>query len=315
VIAAYLKRMWLCRKRNRKEKKPMNIKMILLACLLALTAAEASARAFADEDAPNQGQHNFPDTEVAKTSIDWGNINLYGAITLSSRFATPPVKRVENVPFGLRNVEIHDDDPWGVPGVIEDDDSRAPWMSEWDLFRAGFEMDLDGREDRVLHGYLCYFWNYGHWLTFGGEDNKRNYTNAPGTDKRGYGAALTEWEVTYSRWIPGIGLELQFRDEDASYSDNHTHWCLGAMYRRYELQIVGGYDRYNKGEHHHHEDIGTIHEESVYLGWTERDDDSYSHVRVGMTFHQYESRGRYRGVGVDVNDFGFFVSFAMGWKF
>lgn len=232
-----------------------------------------------------------------------GKTKLLVELGLDAQFATPPIKEVSNVFESIRNVPIHKDD-WGSPGAIAKDKARAPWMTEIRFFKIGTETDLNSTT--VWRNYFDLSWNFGHWALWGADVRERNYTNAVGTDKQGYGAALTFWAPGYSRLIPGFKTEFHFNDD----------WFLGAGFRKYDLEIITGYDRYDKLEHESHVDIGKIFETSLFLGWIGSvDDQSRSDFRIGVNFNSFDKKDRYNAIDVDVNEVSFFAAFSLIWKF
>ncbi|MFA6416927.1 MAG: hypothetical protein WCW61_01905 [Patescibacteria group bacterium] len=81
---------------------------------------------------------------------------------------------------------------------------------------------------------------------------KRNYTNAPGTDKRGYGAALTFAGITtlgpFSSLagirpvLPGLAFTPNFFMETSLKNNVKTHLALGYQ----ALGAINGWDRYDQ---------------------------------------------------------------------
>ncbi|MBU2544911.1 hypothetical protein KKC65_00435 [Patescibacteria group bacterium] len=237
---------------------------------------------------------------IAHTSEGEERIRLLLDIPLDLQFSTPSVKEVSNVFESIRNVPIHEDDPWGTPGVIAKNRGDAPWIVELRFLNLGVEVDLD---PTVWKNYFDLSWNIGHWLMIGSDAQERNYTNAPGTEQRGYGAALTFWTPGYSRIIPGFRTEFHFEN----------NWFVGAGFRKYDLEIITGYDRYDKLKHRSHTDIGEIFETSVFVGWNRVEDDSTAGFRVGANFNSYNGKDGYRAIDVETNKVSFFLSLCLSY--
>lgn len=155
-------------------------------------------------------------------------------------YRSPLVNKVSNVPLEIRNVPIHPSDPWGRPGPIEDDEVKVGARSGMFL-RYGPKLNLIGEHLSLKMGLE---------LEISGlfvEDPERNYTNAVGTEQRGYGAALTYYSVHTkagpdwnSVFIPKIfaGVETKLSDS----------FSIGAGYSIWREDLVAetGYDRYDK---------------------------------------------------------------------
>lgn len=227
-------------------------------------------------------------------------------LCLDTQFSFPPVKKVSNVPNYIRDVPIHPDDPWGEPGAIAKDKADAPWLVEIRFLKLGFESEL--KESVVWRNYLDLSWNIGHWIMLGADVQKRNYTNAPGTEQRGYGAALTFWSPGYEKFIPGFRSEVHFKSKNGGTEE----WFMGVGLRKYDVQIITGYDRWDRLDHRDHIGIGELLEASVYTGWKWSDNGDF---RVGVNFNTYDERSKYRDIDVEVNKISPFIAFNIIWKF
>lgn len=239
--------------------------------------------------------------------------HIISALTFEPRVASPPIKSIKNVPESIRNVEIPSGD-WGYEGPIPDDSARGPWMTEIKIARAGIKYIFEN--DIQWDTYLNVSWNIGHWINVGGELNERNYHDSKGGDSRGYGAALTYWNVSYDRWIPGIATEILFDRNKADV--NFEKWLIGAEFRRYDAQITTGTDTYNKLQHKHHYDIGTISEESFYVGLSDppsKNSNYFMDIKTGINLYQFNQDDNRKEIDVEMNDFGFFISYTIGFLF
>ncbi len=151
------------------------------------------------------------------------------------------VKRVRNVPEYVRNLPPHHADPFGKPGPIAQDQvevgpraggflrfgPRLGLADETILLKAGLEIELSG--------------------AYQGDFPERNYTNAVGTDRRGYGAALTYYSINTKSgpiWN-SIFFPKLFVGAEAKISDGIS---LGLGYKiwREDLVATNGYDRHDK---------------------------------------------------------------------
>lgn len=238
-------------------------------------------------------------------SLGEKQVDLFVESGFDLQFSMPPVKQVKNLPEYLRDVPIHSDDAWGIPGPIPKDKAQAPWLTEIRFLKLGTEIELN--PETSWKSYFDLSLNYGYWTKWGADINRRNYTNAPGTEKRGYGAALTFWTPGYDSLIPGFRTELHF--------DNDNGCFIGAGFRKFHLEIITGYDRYDRLEHKSHKDIGQIYETSLYLGWAKTEKDRTSDLRIGLNFNNYEAKGKYSDIDVDLNKVAFFLGVNLSWRF
>ena len=153
-----------------------------------------------------------------------------------------------NMPEYFRNVPRHEDDGGGISGPILKD--------KYDIIES-------------LGLGFCYLHVNKSGFAFGGDflivldngdfDNnlqERNYTNAIGTNKRGYGAALTFCQTkivgpvtslaNVTPWgggaslIPGLIMRVPFK------YGSHTKLSIGISYQA--LAALNGWDRYDKLE-------------------------------------------------------------------
>jgi len=227
------------------------------------------------------------------------------------QFSSPPVKSVHNVPESIRNVPPHKDDRWGYyshPGPIRADSGDAPWLMEIRFLKLGLGVDL--AENITWRNYGDLSFNFGHFFHAGGDLYRRNYTNAPDTSKRGYGAALTFWTPGYDILIPGLRTELQFKNK------GEGSWFFGAGYRLYNFGIITGYDRYDHLSFHDFDELGKIQEISLYLGGrTKSEGRWFGEYRAGVNFNSFDQKGKYPDADIKMNDTSFFFALGGGYKF
>ncbi len=146
------------------------------------------------------------------------------------------------VPLSIRDVPIHLDDDYANPkdnAPIED--------KSFNLDNSIFVVSLNGSYSKSFANKVNF--NLGLNLNFGWNERifkERNYTNYPGTNQRGYGAALTYYKLNprylfkFNSWIrPEISSELEVAISKASK--------IKLGYKLYNEKLVGinGWDRYN----------------------------------------------------------------------
>jgi hypothetical protein len=247
---------------------------------------------------------------LLRLSSEQSSPRLFMEFGLDFQFSTPPVDEVKYLSELIRNVPPHGDDRWKAkPGPIMQDSADAPWLIEIRFLKLGLETDLS--DSIVLKNYADLSFNYGYYFRPGADVHKRNYTNFPNTEKRGYGAALTFWSPGYEQFITGFRSELHFGLED--YKD----WFFGIGYRQYDLGAITGYDRYDRLDYRDFIEIGKIKETSFYFGGREEDPKKrfFAEGRVGINFNDYDEKSKYRETNVEMEDVSFFVAFNFGWRF
>jgi hypothetical protein len=91
-------------------------------------------------------------------------------------------------------------------------------------------------------------------VNYGKEDfgfAERNYTNAPGTDERGYGAALTYYDLNEDNSIgsvisPFIRLAYKIKSESKGYTDMNIFAEYSPQLIDFDTKLETGYDRWNR---------------------------------------------------------------------
>ncbi|MCX6706580.1 MAG: hypothetical protein NT001_00345 [Candidatus Woesearchaeota archaeon] len=189
-----------------------------------------------------------------------------------------PIREIKNIPEDIRFVRIHPDDDYADPndnGPIQDSYMRGPPLIEFRALKIGLETELIDKVYLDLYGELDLN------IMSRGEINERNYTNHPGTDKRGYGAALTYNAPNFTP-IPIIEERVDLR-----FPLNDTwRMGLGFGYREYDLVIEKGWDRNDDYEVDERVKIADIEETAYYLSMMyvpdfDRDEDK---KRVSLDF-------------------------------
>ena len=117
---------------------------------------------------------------------------------------TSPNALINNIPEDIRNVPVHPDDIWAEKraGPIKDNE----FSPKIDIFSANTEFGIG-----IKKGRFGFEGGPKLSMSFTEESEssivERNYTNYPGTDERGYGAALTYYKIlakNNSIYTPGI---------------------------------------------------------------------------------------------------------------
>jgi hypothetical protein len=195
---------------------------------------------------------------------------------------------ISGVPADLRYVPIHPEDTYAKEennGVIEDDSVKLRRLKELNLARAGVESKLGSSR-------LDVYWKGSYKMEgeeFTHEDvNIRNYTNNPGTDARGYGAALTYWGADYSDdFMHSFNADLRFS------ADKEGGFLVGVGFKKYGLDINQGWDRWNDLEEWKSTKVGDISETSVYVGFENRgvgkEEGWFGHLLFGANFYSIDS--------------------------
>jgi len=244
---------------------------------------------------------------------DFG-IRPFVAVEPSLNFSNP-VDKVSNVPEVVRDVPIHRDDGYvnrANQGPIAKDSVKTPVLFEIGLAKVGLETKI------TEHAYLDVFGNVSlNASSFGaGDENERNYTNAVGTEKRGYGAALTYWRARYGPlFIPGLGAELRIPLNEGKKG---TELLLGGTIRRYNLEAENGWDRWNKHEKYKTYRLGEVTDKTIYTGILIKDrlsDKFGGGFKIGADFADFKADSKYPGVKAKTGNPSYFISVFAQYKF
>lgn len=161
-----------------------------------------------------------------------------GKFDVSLAFGNPVVN---NLPLEIRNVPIHPDDS-GVPGPVARTRYTMPVIAS-----AGVRLIRRSN----FTGRLRWFFYPNHGL--GGDIARRNYTNAPGTEQRGEGAALTFVGLEVGGIFPavdGLGaasvlLNVSPEAQWAFPLSRNASTRLISTASYYRIEAVSGWDRFN----------------------------------------------------------------------
>jgi hypothetical protein len=152
---------------------------------------------------------------------------------------------VSNLSEDFRNVPKHKDDKGGSTGIIQQETYNIPWY-----FSVGYRFVHRYENDMALGYDLMFVIPQGNFA-------RRNYTNKPGTDQRGYGAALTFAGTTIlgpinsltglKPIVPGISIAPGIFVEApiwCKYEKTQLKLNLALSYQT--LSAISGWDRYDK---------------------------------------------------------------------
>ncbi len=221
--------------------------------------AAAGAIALACYASPAIGQE--PEPEVKQSLIEKyqnsdSRIRLFVEGGIEPKMSNP-IREITDIPEDIRLVRIHPSDDYADPannGPIKDTNMVGPTMIEFRALKMGLETELF---DKV---YLDLYYELDLNIMSRGEANSRNYTDDPGSDNRGYGAALTYNAPN----ITPIAILAQRVDLRFPINDS-WRMSLGAGYREYDLVIEKGWDRYDSFEVDEYVKIADIKETGYYL--------------------------------------------------
>jgi len=163
---------------------------------------------------------------------------LYGNLGADMEVGTPTAQ-IQTVPLSIRDVPAHSgDSSTGIAPIKDSEVTHFPYTLDLEgkvgvgFEGKGFDIRVGPKLSFVITGNFC-------WPT------ERNYTNDPGSSTRGYGAALTFYNLEKDNFafIPGVSTRIsvplghQFTGF-AEYSIDFLH----------QLFIRNGWDRYDKFE-------------------------------------------------------------------
>jgi hypothetical protein len=151
---------------------------------------------------------------------------------------------VTKMPLRVRNVPIHPDDS-GSPGPIR----QLHYTADLSMnFGVGYFWASESKRFHYEFGGRL------NWLfTPGSSTALRNYTTAPGTSRRGSGAALTVLSLEQRGVIPGfdhaadhiLNLSPELVFEISPTSERFERFSLGASVSYFRMEAVQGYDRFD----------------------------------------------------------------------
>jgi hypothetical protein len=195
---------------------------------------------------------------AASTIAVWGPAcvraaeSKFGAeVSLGGTYEQPVVRTVNKIPLSIRDVPVHPDDAEfaGNAGPIAKDTLRLsdrvsvlhlkgffrlPIAHDRLAWRTGVGLDFDFRMEAVK------------------DPNKRsdiaerNYENAPGTDTRGEGAALTYIQAGTSYWFHENTFVKPYVFSEVSLNlSSNVSLDFGANLHQEQIFLENGWDRYD----------------------------------------------------------------------
>jgi len=245
---------------------------------------------------------------------------------LGIRYETSLINEIKNMPLKIRDVPKH-------PGDIDVPDENIAPIEDASIklydrisigtktginlyphnkfkIGLGFGLDLDLNAPLLL----------GRFKYDDRKDTrKRNYTTQPGTDKRGYNAALTYYQVhsTFGpNWndciIPSIYSEIEFRVTDK------VGFALGCNIYKQTLTAENGWDRGNSLEPRKKYNLAnlTIVKPCTSLRFYNEKTEQYIALELGL-FNLRTNKPTDIGkeININFNDLAVFGGIRMGSKF
>jgi hypothetical protein len=178
---------------------------------------------------------------------------------------------ITNVPEYIRFVPNHPDDPKDFEGPIDDGKIRFNSFMNTAL-GLGYALELKKFNLRV--GFTC-----GLPLVID-DFRSRNYTNDPGSDTRGYGAALTFYGLGNTRFNYNLRPYFRFcyllNDDDGifiEYEANYQHF-----------NIINGWDRYDQNQYYYIWEVGKLLNHNFNIGYEFNIDRNAVDIFIGNTF-------------------------------
>jgi hypothetical protein len=258
------------------------------------------------------GANAQSNAQTNKTPLYFGNENfgvaLIGRGGFSFRGASPQFS-ITGIPEKLRFAPIHKEDTYASEknnGPIRDSADLNSGILDIVYLRAGAAFKLKNLELELTG-------NVTLSSKLGSDDDddikERNYTNAPGTNMRGYGAALTYYKLRYSGLSYGGNLEAMiplWRNKDGDYVHKLV---LGGRMQVHPVQIETGWDRYDFLEVDKARPLAKLNERGAYLGYSYEcpvnklgDGDNVLMARIMVGYDYYKFSKSQSRAGIKMND-------------
>lgn len=173
--------------------------------------------------------------------------------------------KISNIPERVRDVPVYPDDENIYTDIAPINNSQLSYSPSSvalnGVIGAGCKFGL---YSIALGGSIDYYLAANDKTTI----KRRNYTNAPGTEQKGEGAALTyykldkDWNHGLNALAPGLFVKLSKQFSEKSIC------CLFVEYNIsfYGLHLENGWDRYNHLKKWKIYKIADIHRNSIKLG-------------------------------------------------
>ncbi|MCX6795177.1 MAG: hypothetical protein NT165_00345 [Candidatus Falkowbacteria bacterium] len=203
----------------------------------------------------------------------------------------------------FRNVPIHPDDGSGPSGVIAKADYSVPFFLSLDfLYKHKFEGGI------IFGGGLtlgCHF----------ADLEERNYTNAPGTSQRGYGAALTYCGVIVEGPLGAAGVHPLINGMSVLPKlifevpiKKSLSFSLAASYQAFSA--INGWDRFDDKECNETKVLAHLFPLDASLrfnfsGWG---------LELGSRYLITSLTGTGKDFGTKISPFGVYVGFSLNTK-
>ena len=167
--------------------------------------------------------------------------------------------RVDKMPLVIRDVPVHHSDSWAKSGqgpVEQLGYDCNPSVTLSSMYTGVSRYD---REKSCVNFGIGLDWLLAPQVGIGGDEAERNYMNAPGTDERGAGAALTYVGVRQAGVIPPLGniytdillnWTPRVKLEVAPLGESLNRFWLGASVSYYTIDAQNGWDRNDSLEAH-----------------------------------------------------------------
>ncbi len=218
-----------------------------------------------------------------------------------------PATYAKNIPEYMRDVPIHPDDGGGKAGVISDGIKIYPLMDF--ALKTGLSFETKSGASLNVSGRFS--------IPASGYPKERDYMVNIGEDKKSEGSALTYYAVGYGPIvIPGIDADIYIPIKPID-SEVNLGAIVGAGYRKYDLEVQTGWDRFSNFQGRRDYKIGDVEEKSFYTGVriinSKKDSGKFfCDFTVGASLIDIEAR---KGVEVKSNDVSWLCGFGLGWRF
>lgn len=196
---------------------------------------------------------------------------------------------LENIPYEIRNVPKHHDDyvPNSNMGPIDIDVMKQSrlWLTPITLLMSvGLAKDACELESG---GFVS--------VNITAQKNtERNYTSAPGTNTRGYGAALTyiklnDVSYTYGYFATFRAKVGHVKKDSKMFRDKNVYLFAGYNKSWETLSIKTGWDRYDKLERYKKFNVGYFTNNQIEIGNELRDYNNYFKISFGYGWGEISS--------------------------
>jgi len=116
------------------------------------------------------------------------------------------------------------------------------------------------------------------WIISNSDEEERNYTSAPGTSQRGYGAALTYVMVTQRGIFKNMygstaeddlfNITPRVQMEVVPFKNISERLCIGMGLSYYSVTVESGWDRYDEHDPRSNDILMRVFPVELYAKWT-----------------------------------------------